>query len=106
MIPISDNHLVRLLTTVSPTHLTTLLVSLGSCDAEADACGTAHNQLTSVRSPEPIMLFSLRSPLPFAAGMAIVCFLAAQGNRMSTRVGSFLYRCLIQKQASGPYPCG
>src|SRR5215203_1780852 len=24
---------------------------------------------------------------------------------MSTRVGSFLYRCLVEKQRSGPYPC-
>src|SRR5918997_4876612 len=40
MTPIPNNNLVRLFTTVSPTHLPTLsLVSVGSC-LRADACGT------------------------------------------------------------------
>ena len=30
--------------------------------------------------------------------------MTAQGNRISAGVGSFLYRCLVEKQASGPLP--
>ena len=78
MTPIPNKNLVRLFTTVSPTHLTTLLVSrLLRCRSRC--LWDRSNQPTSVRSPEPIMLFSLRSPFPLPARLVF----GGSGYRMT-----------------------
>src|SRR5215208_2223917 len=60
---VSTNNIVRLLTTVSPTHLPTLLISLGSCDAEADACGTVEPTYWSgLLNRSSCFLYSLSFP--------------------------------------------
>src|SRR5215203_3618840 len=60
MAPIA-NTIVRLPTTHSPTHYL-LSLSLGSCDAEADACETVE-PINRSGPLKPILLFSLRNPL-------------------------------------------